>query len=121
MSVTTNIIITARPSIWVPTVSFTPAFWNHVYWWMTGSTRVSPPSAPKRPMPRPSAPIAPPRPCEWSAFWTRSIHCATAPHDSRNDAPTAAIPTSEPPRGKRLPKSRITTNDSAGINGTSHA
>ena len=30
ISVTTNIIITASPSIWMPTVSRTPAFWNHV-------------------------------------------------------------------------------------------
>ena len=36
---------------------------------------------------------------------------------STNDAPTATMPTSEPWRGMRLPNSRITTNESAGISG----
>src|SRR3954452_8937082 len=121
ISVTTNIIITARPSICVPTVSLVPAFSNHVNWWMTGSTCASPPSVPSRPMPRPSAPMMLAAPCESSAFCTRLIHCTIAPMESRNDAHTATIPTSAPWRGKRLPSRRITTNESAGISGTSHA
>ena len=63
-SVTMNITTTARPSIWIPTVSRTPPFWNHVRWWVTGSTSASEPSAPSRPMLRPSAPMAAPAPCE---------------------------------------------------------
>jgi hypothetical protein len=30
--VTTNIIITASPSIWMPAPSLIPAFWNQVMW-----------------------------------------------------------------------------------------
>ena len=49
------------------------------------------------------------------------IQRTTAPHASTKDAPTDTTPTSEPWRGMRLPNSRITTNESAGISGTSHA
>src|SRR5258705_3155115 len=117
---TTNIIITARPSIWMPAVSRTPPFWNHVTWCSTGRTAASPPeppSAPRCPMLRPSAPSAVPP----LASWTRMIQRTSAPQASTNDEPTARTPTSDPWRGIFLPNSRITTNDTAGISGISHA
>ena len=52
---------------------------------------------------------------------TRLIHCHAAPTESTNDAPTAPMPTSAPPRGRRLPNSRISTNDTAGMSGTNQA
>ncbi len=41
ISVTTKSIITARPSIWVPTVNFTPPFCHQVTVWITGLTTAS--------------------------------------------------------------------------------
>src|SRR5690242_19404948 len=66
---------------------------------------------------RPSAPSAVPS----LASWTRVIQRTSAPHDKTNEAVSAAIPTSDPWRGMRLPNNRITTNDTAGISGMSHA
>ncbi len=51
------------------------------------------------------------------ALSTRSIHWYTATHESTNDAPSATIPISEPFFGKCFPKSRIRTNETAGIAG----
>ena len=42
ISVTTKSIITARPSMWVPTLNLVPPFCHHVMWWMTGVTTGSP-------------------------------------------------------------------------------
>ncbi len=41
--------------------------------------------------------------------------------ERRNTINKAAIPSSDPPRGKRLPKKSIPINDKAGISGISHA
>ena len=44
--VTTNIIITVRPSTWTPAPRRTPPFWNHVVLRVIGSMSVAwPPSA----------------------------------------------------------------------------
>ncbi len=48
------------------------------------------------------------------------LHERAAREHERRRRPTT-IPTSEPCRGMRLPNSRITTNESAGISGISHA
>src|SRR5579871_6236900 len=117
ISVTTNIIITQRPSIWMPAWILTPLNWNHVTCLTTGNTVASPPASPRCPTLRPRAPSAVPP----LALWTRWIHCTTAPHERMNDALNAAMPISDPSRGMRLPKNRIATNDSAGISGMSHA
>jgi hypothetical protein len=121
--VTTNSIITARPSICVPTPSSNPPLRHQVAWCTTGVTAGRCSSAPSRPTLRPSACARPPNAlcCPPSASLTRLTHCTSVPIDSRNDAPTAAMPISEPCRGMRLPKRRIATNDSAGISGISQA
>ena len=72
ISVTTKHIITASPSIRMPTPNSMLPFCHHVRWWTTGVTTASPwpPSAPNTP--RPSArrpPSFPP-----VALSTRSIH-----------------------------------------------
>src|SRR3974377_57758 len=115
ISVTTNIIITASPSIWMPALSLNVPLSNHVVARVMGST--AGPSALKRPTARPRAPSAEVP----SALRRWLIHWIAAPTDSTNDAPTAAMPTSDPLRGRRLPNNKMTANDSAGMSGTSHA
>ena len=117
ISVTTNSIITARPSIWMPTPNSTPPFCHHVTWWTTGVTtgfavatalgaehaaaeRARGRSRDRRWRLDPVDPLVRPR---------RTT--------STNDAPSAAMPTSAPFFGKRFPKNRIRTNDTAGIAG----
>src|SRR5713101_3709636 len=91
ISPATNNIITARPAMRVPTVNLVPAFCHQVIACTTGWVGSSP--------------------C------TRSIHCTAATTDSTNDAPTAAIPISEPRLGRRFPKNRIRKKETAGIAG----
>ncbi len=119
MSVTTKSIITASPSIWVPTVNLTPPFCHQVTVLMTGFTTVSwsPPWAKK---PFPNAWSTPPADLP-SASFTRWIHWTAVTHASTNDTPSAVMPISEPCLGILLPKNRISTNEAAGIAGMSQA
>ncbi len=82
---------------------------HHVIECTTGCTTAC--SPPESSTPLPNAP----RPTECpSALLTRSIHCAAVMQDRTNDAPTDAIPSQAPPFGNRLPKKRMTRNESAG-------
>ncbi len=119
ISVTTKSIITARPSIWVPTLKLMPPFDHHVTLWMTGATTAWCSSLAER-KPLPNA-LSMPRLCSSAASLTRCIHCTAVMHDSTKDEPTAKIPISEPCRGMRLPKKRISANETAGMSGMSQA
>ena len=74
----------------------------------------SPPSAPRWPMLRPSAPTAPSAPLlSTSSTWF--IHWASAAHDSRNEEPTAAMPTSTALPRKALAEQQDHDEREAGI------
>src|SRR6266511_35291 len=112
MMVTTNIIITASPSICVPTPKSMLPFCHHVIEWTTGFT-TSWCSAPAiSPLPNAARPSDLP-----VASLTRSNHWTPAMHASTNDVPTAAMPISAPFFGMRLPKKRIKKNEAAGSEG----
>src|SRR5215831_6411049 len=52
---------------------------------------------------------------------TRWIHCTAATQEATNDAATAVTPHQAACRPARLPKRRMTANESAGSDGTSQA
>src|SRR6266540_134558 len=108
-SVTMKSIITARPSMWMPTSNFTFEFCHHV---KPRSTEVTPLSCVGRSA-RPNPPMAS-LPL-WSS--TRWIHWTPAMHDSTNDAPTVPTASSAPLRGRRFPNSRTAAKPSAGRSG----
>ena len=108
-SVTMNSIITAKPSMWMPTPNLTLAFCHHV---KLRSTAVMPPSCVGRSA-RPNPPIA--ALPVWSS--TRWIHWTATMQDSTNDAPTVATASSAPLRGSRFPNSSTATKPSPGSKG----
>ncbi len=121
MIVTTTSSATARPSIWVPMPNLMPAFCHHVHVCTTGSTKPFDSSwAGTIDRPRAARALSPPP--AWSC--TRLIHWIAAPTARTNEARMAAMPMSAPPFvyfAVRLPKSRMTKNDSPGMNGISQA
>ena len=117
-SVTTNSIITASPSIWVPTPNSTPPFCHQVTVWMTGVTTASACSPPRRrraPLPKHAreAVLVPP-----VASSTRWIHCDRGDarqHERRADRERCR--SRSPCCGMRFPKKRMRTNETAGMRG----
>ena len=51
------------------------------------------------------------------AWFTSLIHWPAVQRASTREAPTAAMPSSEPPRGMRLPKNRMAKKLAAGMAG----
>src|SRR5260370_3470762 len=100
MKVTTNIISTAKPSMWMPKRTRAAPLLNQV----------------NRSRSRKGRTLSVPSPT--GERWIHAMAVRTA---RTNETPTAGMPTSEPPRGIRLPSSRITGNASVGMSGTIHA
>ena len=99
MSVTTNSIITASPSTWVPTPNLTAPLCHHVDvvdHRLDGRVLAGVEALPERR----SSPCSAVRVVD-----AGSTDRVT--HESTNDAPTARIPISAPFLGRRLPKNRI--------------
>ena len=113
-SVTTSSIITVSPSTYVPTPNSTPPLVHHVTDSTTGVTTACPPSAaPMTPLPKYA-----PSPCSLPpAALTRSIQSIAATIDRTNEVAIARMPTSAPFFGRRLPKKRMTKNETAGSAG----
>src|SRR5947209_239385 len=92
---TTKHIITASPSICVPTVSLIPELWNQVTVWTTGDAGWSP--------------------------WMRWIHWTSAPTESSQSIASAPMPTYAAREPQRRPNSRITQKVTAGTSGIRNA
>ena len=93
--VTTNSIITVRPSTWMPT-SMRPPLAALAFHQLTACSIGS------RIFPGP---------------WSRSIHCTTEMQAMTKDDATARTPISDPFRGSRFPTTRMAKNDTAGTRG----
>ena len=112
MSVTTNSIITASPSIVGADAELDAAVLpprDAVHDRRDDRLAVLALGGEQAPPERARAPRA----CPVASRPGRST-ATTATHESTNDAPTAAMPISAPLRGSRFPKKRITTNETAG-------
>src|SRR3954451_22573419 len=93
MVVTTNSMMTVRPSTWVPKSVLWPPMLNQVHsLWSTGWRSASSPS-----------PVV-----------ERPTHWMRATTDRSQESPTAPIPTQSPWRGNRFPKRRMTQNETNG-------
>src|SRR6266478_6454467 len=95
MKVTTKTIITLRPSMCVPARIVPWPVFHHVMFRSTASRR-------------------------WPECG-RAIHTPAEITANTNEEPTAAMPTSEPFRGSRRPKKRMTRNETNGTAGISQA
>src|SRR5438445_8691066 len=96
MKLTTNRSITVRPSTWIPKRTRVEPMANQVK--RSRSTKGRTLSGP-------------------SPTGEREIQAMTVRTASSSEAPTAGMPTSEPPLGIRRPSSRMTTKDSVGMKG----
>ena len=141
MSETTNNITTVKPSTNVPTDTSTSPNSNHVAFTSTAPRMPSGPSpaSATETISGPSTGASTPErdsPAAWSSTTSsmyspspystmrsagRSAHCTTITHERRKVIATAAIPTSEPPLGRRLPKNRISQKDVKVRAGMTHA
>ncbi|CAB4904490.1 unannotated protein [freshwater metagenome] len=86
-----------------------PPFCHQVTELTTGATAAPPSLLNITDLPKNAPMLAP---C--SAALTRSIHSTAAQHEAMNEAATAVIAISAPRLGRRLPKNRTSTNESAG-------
>src|SRR5713101_4048959 len=92
--------ITVRPSMWIPKLVVVPPNLNqrNRSREAVGRIRSSP-----------------------SPIGERWIQATAVRIDNTKEAPTAAIPSSEPFRGNRLPRRRMMTNEAVGMAGMTHA
>ncbi len=120
-TVTTRISATARPSMWLPMLKSMPPDCHHVHDSTTGATTAWASSSARGITAWPTLWMRPRAPSPCPASSTRCTHWRAVPTDRTKEAPTAAMASSAPLKGRRLPKNRMRKNAAAGIIGISQA